>query len=55
MSVFITKGKFVPTTVYCTCNKWKSCYEEVLKILRCNMEAIHQILEAISLYGRVVS
>jgi hypothetical protein len=28
-----TQGKFVPTTVYCTYNKWKSCYEEILKIL----------------------
>ncbi len=31
--VFRTKGKFVQTTVYCKYNKWKSCYEEVLKIL----------------------
>ncbi len=55
MSVFGTKGKFVPTTVYCTYNKWKSCYEEILKILWRKMEAIHQILQVISLYGRVVS
>ena len=55
MSVFRAKGKFVPTTEYCTYNKWELCYEEILKILWCKMEAIHQILEAISLYGRVVS
>ncbi len=39
MSVFIMKGKFVPT-VYCAHNKWKLCYEEILKILRHEMEAI---------------
>jgi hypothetical protein len=55
MSVFRMKGKFVPTTVYCTYNKWKLCYYEILKILRHKMEAIQQILEAISLHGEVVS
>jgi hypothetical protein len=49
MSVFRTKGKFVLTTVYFTYKKWKSWYEEILKILRCKTEAIHRILEAISL------
>ncbi len=34
------KGKFVPTTVYYTYNKWKSCYKEILKIFLCKKQYI---------------
>jgi hypothetical protein len=27
------KGNFYLTIVYCTYNKWKSCYEEIITIL----------------------
>ncbi len=33
------KGKFVPTTVYCTYNKYKQYYEEILKFIGHKKEA----------------